>query len=244
MVDPPDLDNHCALQNLTRHPLDDDLLLSTQRNRTLAHGPPTHSRRAHARFRTRPALVSLLLLLSLYALLLPGSLGRVVPVNDALRVERALSSTLASRSFASALEEGQAAMSNEQTDIFQRNRIYASPTTSNNGPSLTKRQESSPPAAESTCRCGKEELPVGRKIGFSFLAIILVLLSGVFAGLTLGYMSLDETQLQVLMTTGDEVQRARAAKIIPIRKDGHLLLTTLLIANMITNEVRGHVVDC
>jgi metal transporter CNNM len=31
---------------------------------------------------------------------------------------------------------------------------------------------------------------------------VLVLLSGVFAGLTLGYMSLDETQLNVLATSG------------------------------------------
>jgi hypothetical protein len=31
---------------------------------------------------------------------------------------------------------------------------------------------------------------------------VLVLLSGVFAGLTLGYMSLDETQLNVLASSG------------------------------------------
>lgn len=31
---------------------------------------------------------------------------------------------------------------------------------------------------------------------------VLVLLSGIFAGLTLGYMSLDETQLNVLATSG------------------------------------------
>ena len=31
---------------------------------------------------------------------------------------------------------------------------------------------------------------------------VLVILSGVFAGLTLGYMSLDETQLQVLSISG------------------------------------------
>ena len=31
---------------------------------------------------------------------------------------------------------------------------------------------------------------------------ILVILSGIFAGLTLGYMSLDETQLNVLSVSG------------------------------------------
>ena len=37
---------------------------------------------------------------------------------------------------------------------------------------------------------------------FACLIPILVLLSGVFAGLTLGYMSLDETQLNVLSVSG------------------------------------------
>lgn len=39
-------------------------------------------------------------------------------------------------------------------------------------------------------------------IAFAVLIPILVLLSGLFAGLTLGYMSLDETQLNVLSISG------------------------------------------
>lgn len=45
-----------------------------------------------------------------------------------------------------------------------------------------------------------------------------------YAGLTLGYMSLDETQLRVLAVSGTEKQRKYALKIQPIRKNGHLLL--------------------
>jgi metal transporter CNNM len=37
---------------------------------------------------------------------------------------------------------------------------------------------------------------------FAVLIPVLVLMSGVFAGLTLGYMSLDETQLNVLSISG------------------------------------------
>lgn len=37
---------------------------------------------------------------------------------------------------------------------------------------------------------------------FAVLIPVLVILSGVFAGLTLGYMSLDETQLNVLSISG------------------------------------------
>ncbi|KNZ82305.1 Protein MAM3 [Termitomyces sp. J132] len=49
-------------------------------------------------------------------------------------------------------------------------------------------------------------------------------------------MSLDETQLSVLCISGTPKQREYANKIMPIRKNGHLLLVTLLLANMIVNE--------
>ncbi|KAK9470971.1 DUF21-domain-containing protein, partial [Dipodascopsis tothii] len=64
----------------------------------------------------------------------------------------------------------------------------------------------------------------------------LVALSGISAGLTLGLMSLDETQLHVLSRGGTQQQRNYAQKIIPIRSNGHLLLTTLLLTNVIVNE--------
>ncbi|KAJ7511808.1 hypothetical protein B0H11DRAFT_1844761 [Mycena galericulata] len=80
-------------------------------------------------------------------------------------------------------------------------------------------------------------------IVFAVLIPILVLSSGVFAGLTLGYMSLDETQLNVLSISGTPKQREYANKIKPIRKNGHLLLVTLLLANMITNETLPVVAD-
>ncbi|KAK7057428.1 CNNM transmembrane domain-containing protein [Favolaschia claudopus] len=75
-----------------------------------------------------------------------------------------------------------------------------------------------------------------KSIVFVVLIPVLVLLSGVFAGLTLGYMSLDQTQLNVLCLSGTPEQRKYAEKILPIRRNGHLLLVTLLLANMIVNE--------
>ncbi|KAF8830058.1 hypothetical protein HHX47_DHR2000685 [Lentinula edodes] len=60
--------------------------------------------------------------------------------------------------------------------------------------------------------------------------------SGLFAGLTLGYFSLDLIQLNVLAMSGSPKQREYASKIKPIRENGHLLLVTLLLANMIVNE--------
>lgn len=65
---------------------------------------------------------------------------------------------------------------------------------------------------------------------------ILVLASGLFAGLTIGYMSLDSTQLAVLAKSGTPSQKVLAQKVAPLRRNGHMLLITLLIANMIANE--------
>ncbi len=47
-----------------------------------------------------------------------------------------------------------------------------------------------------------DDAPPWKRIVFPLLIPILVLMSGVFAGLTLGYMSLDETQLNVLSISG------------------------------------------
>ncbi|ORX37563.1 hypothetical protein BD324DRAFT_385136 [Kockovaella imperatae] len=53
---------------------------------------------------------------------------------------------------------------------------------------------------------------------------------------TLRYFSVDQTQLQVLSISGTKKQQEHARKIIPVRKDSHLLLTTLILGNMIVNE--------
>jgi len=65
--------------------------------------------------------------------------------------------------------------------------------------------------------------------------VILVLIGGLLAGLTLGLMSLDETNLQIFIKSGTELQRQWALRILPIRKNGHLLLVTMMLANTLTN---------
>jgi metal transporter CNNM len=71
---------------------------------------------------------------------------------------------------------------------------------------------------------------------FMGIIVTLVLLGGIVAGLTIGLMSLDETNLTLLMRSGTAVQKKHAAKIIPIRKNTHLLLVTLLLTNTMINE--------
>ncbi|KAJ3023556.1 hypothetical protein HKX48_002429 [Thoreauomyces humboldtii] len=67
--------------------------------------------------------------------------------------------------------------------------------------------------------------------------VILIILDGIVAGLILGLMSLDETDLRILKTSGTPSEQKAAAKIEPVRANGHLLLVTLLLANCIINEV-------
>ncbi|WWC66089.1 uncharacterized protein I303_108711 [Kwoniella dejecticola CBS 10117] len=88
----------------------------------------------------------------------------------------------------------------------------------------------------------KRELSTGEIVEACMIPV-LVALSGMFAGLTLGYFSVDPTQLQVLSISGTPKQQDYARKILPVRKDSHLLLTTLILGNMIVNEALPVVMD-
>ena len=61
---------------------------------------------------------------------------------------------------------------------------------------------------------------------------MLVILSGIFSGLTLGYFSLDLAGLERKVNMGD----IHAEKVYPIRKRGNLLLCTLLLGNVAVNS--------
>jgi metal transporter CNNM len=67
----------------------------------------------------------------------------------------------------------------------------------------------------------------------SYLIVIsLVILSGIFSGLTLGLFSLGKTSLERKIKLGDK----RAVKIYSIRKNSSLLLCTLLLGNVAVNS--------
>lgn len=69
------------------------------------------------------------------------------------------------------------------------------------------------------------------------MIVTLVLLGGVFAGLTLGLMGLDMINLQVLMTSGSEQERKDATKVMHLLERGrHWVLVVLLLGNVIVNE--------
>ncbi|KAK7454054.1 hypothetical protein VKT23_011567 [Stygiomarasmius scandens] len=66
----------------------------------------------------------------------------------------------------------------------------------------------------------------------------LVLLGGIFAGLTIALMGLDEMHLRVLAASSDsEQERSDAAKVLNLLDKGrHWVLVVLLLSNVVVNE--------
>lgn len=76
------------------------------------------------------------------------------------------------------------------------------------------------------------------------VGVILVLLGGAFAGLTIALMGQDETYLQVIATSGEGSERRHADRVLRLLKRGkHWVLVTLLLSNVITNETLPIVLD-
>jgi Cyclin M transmembrane N-terminal domain len=69
------------------------------------------------------------------------------------------------------------------------------------------------------------------------LIVFLVVVSGLFSGLTLGFLSLDKTGLEILMDSDDPSSASYARKIYPIRVKGNELLCTLLLGNTAANAL-------
>lgn len=70
-----------------------------------------------------------------------------------------------------------------------------------------------------------------------FGIVFLVSLSALFAGLTLGLMSLDITGLEIVIASGTPKESEYARKIYPVRSRGNLLLCTLLLGNVSVNSL-------
>ena len=67
--------------------------------------------------------------------------------------------------------------------------------------------------------------------------VVLIFLSALFSGLTLGLLSLDKIGLQIVIG-GDDAEAAHYARaILPVRENGNLLLCTLLLGNVAVNAL-------
>ncbi|KAK9143851.1 hypothetical protein Syun_013251 [Stephania yunnanensis] len=71
---------------------------------------------------------------------------------------------------------------------------------------------------------------------YLLICVVLVVFAGLMSGLTLGLLSLSPVDLEVLVQAGQPQDRKNAAKILPVLKNRHLLLCTLLIGNSLAME--------
>jgi metal transporter CNNM len=80
--------------------------------------------------------------------------------------------------------------------------------------------------------CGDiQPLTPGENLVYSLVVIFLILMSGMMSGLTLGLMSLDSIELEVLMRTGTRSEKRWAQRVLPVISKPHQLLCTLLLCN-------------
>ncbi|KAL3696775.1 hypothetical protein R1sor_010851 [Riccia sorocarpa] len=70
----------------------------------------------------------------------------------------------------------------------------------------------------------------------ALVSVFLVIFAGLMSGLTLGLMSLDVVDLEVLERSGTQLEQRRAAAIKPVLQKQHQLLVTLLLCNSASME--------
>ncbi|KAL6948964.1 hypothetical protein ACO0QE_001445 [Hanseniaspora vineae] len=81
-------------------------------------------------------------------------------------------------------------------------------------------------------------------VAYLLVAMLLIVLGGIFAGLTLGIMGQDEVYLKVISVSGTARERKASLKILELLNRGkHWVLVTLLLSNVITNETLPIVLD-
>ncbi|KAF6006042.1 cell agglutination protein Mam3 [Brettanomyces bruxellensis] len=84
----------------------------------------------------------------------------------------------------------------------------------------------------------------GEYWAYMISSILLVLLGGVFSGLTLGLMGQDEVHLRVLAQSGSASERRASKTVLNLLARGkHWLLVTLLLSNVVTNETLPVILD-
>lgn len=78
--------------------------------------------------------------------------------------------------------------------------------------------------------------------GRLLLCTVVILLSALFCGLTIGLLGIDTVTLEIIASAGVGVERGYAEKLLPVRRLGHRLLVTLVLGNMLANVLTAQLV--
>src|SRR5574343_1672715 len=68
------------------------------------------------------------------------------------------------------------------------------------------------------------------------MSLSLSLFAGVMSGMTIGLMGVDQISLKLKLDSGSDLEKYQAERVLPLLKDHHLLLVSLLLANAIALE--------
>ena len=88
-----------------------------------------------------------------------------------------------------------------------------------------------------------EQLTDAEYLMFLLSAMGLVIMAGLMSGLTLGLMSLDEVEMEILIKSGKTSEKKNAERIRPLISKPHKLLVTLVVWNAIAAEALPLVLD-
>ena len=71
---------------------------------------------------------------------------------------------------------------------------------------------------------------------YALISFLLSCFAGICSGLTVGFMSISKTEMQIWVNSDNEYERTRAKPILEILNNHHLLLSTLLLSNSLALE--------
>jgi metal transporter CNNM len=83
---------------------------------------------------------------------------------------------------------------------------------------------------------GEHDLTPSQRVLFMAISVGLVVVAGLMSGLTLGLMSMDLVELEVLKRSGTATEQKYSSAIYPIVSNQHFLLVTLLLCNACAME--------
>ena len=81
-------------------------------------------------------------------------------------------------------------------------------------------------------------LTPGAEAAYIIVSVLLIIFSGLMAGLTLGLLSLDRIDLEVLRRSGTDKDRWLVERVAPLLANPHYLLATLLLCNVRAGRAR------